>query len=59
MKTNFGLQYIRRQHSTGHHYFISSLQDKGVDNWITLSVNEPTAMLFDPMTGEKGKRKPG
>ena len=55
MKTNFGLQYIRRQHSTGHHYFISSLQDKGVDNWITLSVNEPTAMLFDPMTGEKGK----
>ena len=36
MKTNFGLQYIRRQHSTGHHYFISSLQDKGVDNRIAL-----------------------
>lgn len=54
MKTAFGLQYIRRQHPEGHHYFISSLQDKGIDGWVTLSVNGQSAMLFDPMTGEKG-----
>ena len=27
MKSQFGLQSIRRQNPTGHHYFISSLQD--------------------------------
>lgn len=57
MKTQFGLQSIRRQNATGHHYFISSLQDKGVDGWITLAVEAKDAMLFNPMNGEKGKAK--
>lgn len=55
MKSRFGLQEIRRQNSTGHHYFISSLQDKGVDSWVTLGVNAADAYLFDPMTGNIGK----
>ena len=57
MKSQFGLQSIRRQNPTGHHYFISSLQDKGVDGWVTLAVDAKDAMLFNPMTGEKGKAK--
>lgn len=28
MKTRYGLQCIRRSHADGHHYFISSLQEK-------------------------------
>ena len=28
MKTRYGLQCIRRSHTDGHHYFISSLQEK-------------------------------
>jgi len=55
MKTRFGLQYIRRTNDNGYHYFISSLQDKDVDNWITLAVNAKSAMFFNAMTGEKGK----
>lgn len=57
MKTRYGLQSIRRQNETGHHYFISSLQDKGVDGWVTLAVDGKDAMLFNPMNGEKGKAK--
>ena len=57
MKTKFGLQTIRRVNNTGHHYFISSLQNKGVDGWITLGTNAETAALFNPMTGECGEAK--
>lgn len=55
MKSRFGLQEIRRQNATGHHYFISSLQDKGVNDWVTLGVKATDAYLFDPMTGKIGK----
>ncbi|MBQ8520699.1 MAG: glycosyl hydrolase family 2, partial [Bacteroides sp.] len=57
MKTRHGLHSIRRQNDTGHHYFISSLQDKGVDGWVTFAVEAKDAMLFNPMNGEKGKAK--
>ena len=57
MKTQYGLQCIRRSNETGHHYFISSLQNKGVDGWVTLAVPATDAMLFNPMNGEKGKAK--
>ncbi len=57
MKTESGLKCIRRSHPQGHHYFISSLQEKGVDGWMTLAVPAEAAMIFDPMTGEKGKAR--
>ena len=55
MKIHHGLQYIRRSNDGGYHYFISSLQDRGVDDWVTLSVPARDVMLFNPLTGEKGK----
>lgn len=55
MKPRFGLQYIRRSNDTGHHYFISSLQENGMDDWVTLAVGGQSAMFFDPVTEEKGK----
>lgn len=55
MKVHHGLQYIRRSNDGGYHYFISSLQDRGVDDWVTLSVPARDVMLFNPLTGEKGK----
>jgi len=55
MKTIFGLSALRRSNPDGYHYFISSLQEKDVDNWITLSVPAKSAMLFDPLTGASGK----
>jgi hypothetical protein len=54
MKLRCGLSCIRRKNSSGYHYFISSLQAKGVDDWVTLGVPAQAAMIFDPMTGEKG-----
>ena len=57
MKTKFGLQAIRRVNDTGHHYFISSLQSKGVDQWITLGTTAAAAALFNPMTGESGEAR--
>ena len=55
MKSQYGLQYIRRTNAEGHHYFISSLQPKGVDGWIDLAVPVKSALIFDPMTGKVGK----
>ncbi|GAT61479.1 glycosyl hydrolases family 2 [Paludibacter jiangxiensis] len=57
MRTDLGLSCIRRSNETGHHYFISSLQDKGVDGWVPLAVNAQSAVLFDPMNGNSGKAK--
>lgn len=54
MKTKYGLQYIRRSDTDGYHYFISALQNKGVDDWVTLSVPASSVALFDPMTGASG-----
>lgn len=55
VKTKHGMQFIRRRNDKGHHYFISALQPEGVDGWVTLSVNDVDAMIFDPVTGEKGR----
>ncbi len=57
MKLHHGLQCIRRTNDTGHHYFISALQNKGVNDWVTLGIssdNVKSVMLFNPMNGEKG-----
>lgn len=55
LKTRCGLQFIRRSNPEGHHYFVSCLQNKDIDEWVTLNVPETTAMLFNPMNGERGK----
>lgn len=54
MKTRHGLQFIRRSNATGHHYFVSCLQAADVDAWVTLGAGGAEAMLFNPMTGERG-----
>jgi hypothetical protein len=55
MRTDYNLQCVRRTNDTGHHYFISSLQGKGVDEWVEIAVSAKDAMLFDPMTGCSGR----
>lgn len=54
-KTVFGGEYLRRKHDTGHHYFLAMLQNKPIDGWIPFAVPATAAMLFDPMTGQKGE----
>ena len=57
MKTKFGMHALRRTNVDGYHYFISDLQSKDVDDWITLTVQAKSAMIFDPLTGQSGKAK--
>lgn len=54
MRTADGLHCIRRTNAMGHHYFISSLQPKDIDGWVTLGKTAECAMIFDPMTGKQG-----
>ena len=55
MKTKFNLSIIRRKDKNGYHYFISSLQAKGIDNWVNLATKAKSAVLFNPVTGEIGE----
>jgi hypothetical protein len=57
MKTSYGLQYIRRACEDGYLYFVASLQEKDVDDWITLGVKTAKVALFDPLTGESGQAR--
>ncbi|MCQ2255609.1 MAG: glycosyl hydrolase family 2 [Bacteroidaceae bacterium] len=55
MKTVYGLSAIRRKNDTGYHYFISSLQDKGVSEWLSLGVDAEEVAWFNPMNGDVKK----
>ncbi len=57
MITREGLHLIRRRHDEGHHYFVSSLQEKAVDGWVSLAVNAKSILFFDPLTGNISKAK--
>ena len=57
MRTDFGLHYIRRSNVDGYHYFISALQEKDTEQWIPLTVNAESIMIFDPVSGRSGVAK--
>lgn len=54
VKTRYGAHYIRRENDKGHHYFIASLQSKGVEGWITPAVAGKSVAIYDPVSGRSG-----
>ncbi len=52
MRYMHGLSCIRRSNPDGHHYFISNLQAKDVDEWVTLVVPAQDAVFYNPMNGK-------
>lgn len=55
MRTENGLSLIRRKNETGgHNYFISLLQDKELNDWVTLATPAEAVEIFEPLTGKKG-----
>ena len=52
LTSRYGLKCIRRRNTRGYHYFISSLQDKGVNDWVRLATPAASAYVFNPLTGE-------
>ncbi|MDE6342923.1 MAG: glycosyl hydrolase family 2 [Muribaculaceae bacterium] len=53
-----GVSLLRRVNEAGgHNYFIALLNDNEIDGWETLVVPSGSVMIFDPLTGKKGKAK--
>ena len=51
-----GVNMIRRKNEEGgHNYFLSVLRDLTIDEWVPLAVTARDVMIFDPLTGKKGK----
>jgi len=55
--SELGGQLVRRKHENGHIYFMSMLSNNPVDGWVGLGVSAKSAMIFNPMNGEKGKAR--
>jgi len=49
---DFGLEFIRRTHSQGYHYFVTHQGDHAIDGWITLATSVRSAAIMDPMSGQ-------
>ncbi len=50
-----GLQFNRRKDAgIFHTYFIANRSGKKFDGWVTLQVQDNTAFLYNPMTGQSG-----
>lgn len=53
-----GVSLLRRVNEAGgHNYFLALLDDRCLDGWQALSVPATSAMIFDPLTGRKGKAR--
>ncbi|PHN03229.1 glycosyl hydrolase [Flavilitoribacter nigricans] len=52
--TDEGLQFTRRSHADGHHYFIANWTQQPINSWVTLGVPAGSAYLFDAVSGAKG-----
>ncbi|MCC8089400.1 MAG: glycosyl hydrolase family 2 [Rikenellaceae bacterium] len=50
-----GGQFIRRSYEKGKIYFFTMLTNNTVDGWVNIGSNAQSAMIFDAMSGNKGK----
>ena len=49
-----GVDFIRRRHETGYHYFIANMGATAVDSWVTLGVPFASAVIMDPRSAKCG-----
>ncbi|MEM9161425.1 MAG: glycosylhydrolase-like jelly roll fold domain-containing protein, partial [Verrucomicrobiota bacterium] len=49
-----GLDFIRRTHDEGYHYFIANLGSQVVDRWTRLGTSFKSVVIMDPQTGASG-----
>ncbi|MCM1076429.1 MAG: glycosyl hydrolase family 2 [Bacteroides sp.] len=55
MRTDNGLSLIRRRNEVGgYNYFVTLLQDRPLDGWVTLAVPAESVEIFDPVMARKG-----
>ncbi|MGB6220758.1 glycosyl hydrolase [Haloferula sp.] len=51
---DLGLNYIRRRHDTGYHYFVANMGHRPVDAWIELGTACKSLVIMDPRSAESG-----
>ena len=49
-----GVDFIRRRHENGYHYFIANMSAKPVDGWVKLGVAFTSAVIMDPRSARTG-----
>ena len=53
-----GVSLLRRKNEAGgNNYFLALLTDNEIDGWETLAADAGSIMIFDPLTGKKGKAR--
>ncbi len=53
-----GVSLLRRVNEAGgNNYFLANLSGNEIDGWETLAVPAESVMIFDPLTGRKGKAR--
>ena len=53
-----GVSLLRRKNEVGgNNYFLALLNESTLNGWETLAVPAESVMIFDPLTGKKGKAK--
>lgn len=51
-----GVSLLRRTNEVGgHNYFLALLDDQEINGWVKLATQSEDIMIFDPLTGHKGK----
>jgi hypothetical protein len=48
------IEFIRKRHDSGYHYFFANLSNKNLDNWVQLGTSAKSAVLFEPLTKKSG-----
>lgn len=52
MRLEQGLSCIRRSNANGYHYFVSNLQGRDIDTYVTLGVKAKQVVFYNPMNGQ-------
>ena len=52
MRVEQGLSCIRRSNPEGYHYFVSNLQGRDIDAFVTLGVKTKQVVFYNPMNGQ-------
>jgi hypothetical protein len=50
-----GVSFIRRATEKGYDYFFTNLTARPHDGWVTLGRKARTVLIFDPLTGNRGR----
>jgi len=47
------IQFIRRTHPQGRHYFLTNLGDTALDGWVSLGIKATSALILDPRFSDR------